>query len=671
MTKLKNGKNHIPFRLNVLFFAVFLLFSTLVLRLGYIQIVQGDDFERDLEQSTSEVSRVDAPRGLMYDRNGELLVDNELTLSLTYTNKRDVTEEERIKIAKELSELINVEEKELKRLPERNKKDYWLATHPDEAQKLITQEDKEKVEEEEELYELQLARITDEKLRALEGERETIFIWGEMISGYYDAPQRIKKGLTRDEAHSIGERLDKMPGVDILRDANRKYLYEDAFPRFFGRTGPIPRENIAEYIAKGYNRSDEVGTSFLEEYYEKTLRGKKAVVKAKTTEEESTTETNGSRGNDLILSIDMALQQEVENIIDQEVGRSSGSFINSPQAYVVMMEPDTGEILAISGYTDHLGTVANSYEMGSTVKVATVALGLQTGVVGPGTVIYDQPIKLPYTPEISSVGTLGPVNYLSALERSSNVYMAQIAMKLAGYQYGVSQSWNTAQYHKAYETFRYYYSQFGLGVETGIDLPSETTGINGGKANPGNLLYLSFGQFDTYTPMQLAQFVATIANDGYRMKPRLVKGIREPNTNKNELGPVKKQFEPTVLNKVEINDAYIKMVQQGMWRVTNGSRGTARSYFTNTPYTVAGKTGTAQFRTRQESTNRLVDGNNQAFVGYAPFDNPEVSIAVVVPGVYKSGRSGISHTIARRSLDAYFDLQKKRPDLEPNEETEE
>ncbi|SDH49351.1 cell elongation-specific peptidoglycan D,D-transpeptidase [Alteribacillus persepolensis] len=670
MKKKKNGtteKNGIPFRLNVLFFAVFILFSALILRLGFIQIVQGDEFEREQEQTSSEAVRIDAPRGLMYDRNGELVVDNELVLTLTYTNEQSVSDEERIRIATELSEIIEVDDDDIENIPERDLKDYWLVTHPDEALSLITQEDRDSVEEDEELYQIQLDRISDEQLQELDPQREIIAIWREMTSGYYDSPQRIKKGLAQEEAHRISERLDDLPGVDILRDANRNYLYEDAFPRFFGRIGSIPRESVDQYLAKGYDRSDEVGTSFLEQYYEEALRGQKGEVSNDSREESS-----GSRGHDLVLSVDMALQQEVETIIDNEVDSAAGSFINDKSAYVVMMEPDTGELLAVAGYSDQIGTIASSFEMGSTVKPATVLLGLETGVISEHTVVYDRTINLPSTPPISSVSALGPVNYLSALERSSNVYMAHIAMEMAGYQYGVSQTWNVAQYNKAYDTFRYYYEQFGLGVETGIDLPYETTGINGGNQSPGNLLYLSFGQFDTYTPMQLAQYTAAIANDGYRMKPQLVKQIREPNADKSELGAVRQQFEPTVLNKVDIDERYIHMAQQGMWRVVNGSRGTARSYFNNTDYVAAGKTGTAEITVRREGTDNYVDGNNQAFIGYAPYDDPEVAIAVIVPNVYVSGTSGIANRIARSSLDAYFDLKEERPDIEPaGEETSE
>lgn len=664
MTKKKNkGLHQIPFRLNILFFAVFVLFSILIIRLGFIQIVQGDDFERDLEETSASEFRIDAPRGLMYDRNGELLVDNELTLSLTYTNRPDVSEEERIRIAKELSKLIEVDEEVIEKIPDRDKKDYWLATHPEEARALITEEDKRRVEEEEELYELQLERVGEEEIQSLEDELEVVAIWREMISGYYHSPERIKKGITEREAHQISERLDQLPGVDIMRDANRNYIYKDIFPSFFGQTGAIPREHLDEYLAKGYDRSDEVGTSFLEAQYEETLRGKKGEVyssEAANSAEEST----GRRGNDLVLSIDIALQKEVTEIIRQEIGRIAGGFINKPEAYVVMMDPNTGEILAISGYDDHLGAVSSSFEMGSTVKGATVLIGLQEGAITPNTVIHDRPLDLPYTPRISSVTTMGPVNYLTALERSSNIFMARIAMEIAGYRLGVTQSWNSTNYNEAYDTFRYYYSQFGLGTYTGIDLPFETVGIKGENTYPGNLLYLSFGQFDTYTPVQLAQYVATIANGGYRIKPRLVKEIREPNSDKTELGPIRQQFEPEVLNRVEIAPEYIQMVQQGFWRVINGPRGTARSYFANAPYTAAGKTGTAEVTERVNGVGPSIEGNNQAFIAYAPYEDPEVAIAVIVPGVYKSTRGGIANTIARRSLDAYFELQNSRPAME-------
>ncbi|SFL67237.1 peptidoglycan D,D-transpeptidase FtsI family protein [Salibacterium qingdaonense] len=669
MGKTKSGNRHVPFRLNLLFFAVFLLFSLLIFRLGYIQIVQGDQFESNLEESSAEQqARIDAPRGLMYDRNGNIVVDNELALSLTYTNKQSVSTDERLEIADALVDLISIETDDNEtlndKIDKRTKQDYWIATHPEEAKNLVTAKEQAQAEEDEDenaLYNLQLSRISEEQLSSLNSELKKVYIWGQMVSGYYDTPYRIKKDLSRNEAHQISERLDALPGVNILRDAQRQYLYDDAFPDYFGNIGSIPREQLDQYLAEGYARTDEVGTSFLEQQYENDLRGKKGTVTNGNT-------SNGRRGNDLVLSIDMALQQQVNTIVQEELNSMSTGFINNPNAYIVMMEPETGEILTTSGYQDQLGITSKSYEMGSTVKPATVMTGLETGAVTPQTTIVDRPLDLAGAEPISSVYNMGPVNYYDAIVQSSNIYMSYVAMNMAGYSPGTGQSWSSSNYKQAYATLRYYYSQFGLGAETGIDLPSESTGITGPTNTPGRLLYLSFGQFDTYTPLQLGQYVSTIANDGYRMQPRLVKGIRQPNPDKQELGAVKKQFEPNIMNKLDINNSYIDRVQEAMRGVVSQSRGSAHSEFNGADYAAAGKTGTAEVTIRQQSTGNSVDGINQAFISYAPYDNPEVTAAVVVPGLYES--SNVAKVIGRRALDAYFNL-KENPQAPESEETQE
>ncbi|WP_244504216.1 penicillin-binding transpeptidase domain-containing protein [Salibacterium halotolerans] len=647
------------------------MFSLLIFRLGYIQIVQGDQFESELEASSSEQqARIDAPRGLMYDRNGNIVVDNELALSLTYTNKQSVSTEERLEIAEALVDLISIETKENETLDDkidkRTKQDYWIATHPEKAKNLVTDEERAQAEEndenENEIYNLQLSRISEKQLSSLDSELKKVYIWGQMVSGYYDTPYRIKKDLSRNEAHQISERLDSLPGVNILRDAERQYLYEDAFPDYFGNIGSIPREQLDKYLAKGYARTDEVGTSFLEKQYETDLRGKKGTVTNGNT-------TNGRRGNDLVLSIDMALQQQVDTIVQEEVNSMSGSFINNPNAYIVMMKPDTGEILAAVGHQNQLGITSNSYAMGSTVKPATVMTGLETEAVTPQTTIIDRPLELPSTEPISSVYNMGPVNYYDAIVQSSNIYMSYVAMNMAGYNPGTGQSWSNTTYKKAFDTFRYYYSQFGLGAKTGIDLPTESTGITGPVNYPGRLLYLSFGQFDTYTPMQLAQYVSTVANDGYRMKPRLVKEIRQPNPDKQQLGAVKKQYEPHIMNKLDINNNYIDMVQEAMRGVVNQSRGSAYSEFNGAEYAAAGKTGTAEVSVQQDGSGDSIDGINQAFISYAPYDNPEVTAAVVVPGLYES--SNVAKVIGRRALDAYFNLKENPQAPVPEENQEE
>ncbi|MDZ5782979.1 peptidoglycan D,D-transpeptidase FtsI family protein [Marinococcus luteus] len=677
MASRKNKKPSIPFRLNVLFFAVFILFSILILRLGYVQIVEGDTYEEDVNETAStSASRVDAPRGIMYDRNGTELVDNNLILTLTYTNQRSYEDEERLQTAEELAELIEFDEEETDResMPERNLQDYWLLTRENEAEELVSDKEEERLmENDKDPYEVQLDRITEEQLNDISDEElEVVAIWSEMISGYYDSPQRVKRDLTEEEATAISSRLDELEGVDVTRDFQRDYQYTQAFQSLYGKVGSIPEETVSEFLAKGYQRSDEVGQSFLEQYYEDTLRGKKGTVSGEDNDAEET--SSGSRGNDLVLSIDMDLQREVQSIVDDQIAQSEGSFPNDEQAYVTAIDPNTGEILAMNGYDDQLGNVTNTFEMGSTVKPATGMIGLQEEVITEDTEINDRPIQLPNSPPISSSHEIGTIDVVGAIQESSNVFMSEIAMRLMDYELGSNNGFNDEKVDEAYTTMRDYYHQFGLGSETGVDLPSESTGLDAGRANAGSLLYFSFGQLDTYTPLQLAQYSATIASDGKRMEPHLVKEIREPNRNTDEMGAVLHQFEPEMMNRVNIDKEYFDIAQEGMYDVVNTELGTADSYFNDVNMEIAGKTGTAQREIRRESDNELVEVNNQTFIAYGPYENPEIAIAVVVPNAYSSdegGRSGIANSIAADTMQAYVNLKEERPGAGSSEDEDE
>ncbi|MCL6617545.1 MAG: penicillin-binding protein, partial [Anoxybacillus ayderensis] len=181
-----------------------------------------------------------------------------------------------------------------------------------------------------------------------------------------------------------------------------------------------------------------------------------------------------------------------------------------------------------------------------------------------------------------------------------------------------------------------------------------------------------------YTPIQMAQYVSTIANGGYRIQPHVVKEIREPISEKNKMGNVIYSFEPKVLNRVDMKTEYIERVREGFYRVMHGSNGTARAFFANAPYDPAGKTGTAQaFYDGPIKSRRMTSTYNLTLVGFAPYNNPEVAFAVVVTWVYQNPRNHypINNYIGRKILDAYFELKTKRqfgeqPSTEPlnNEE---
>jgi cell division protein FtsI/penicillin-binding protein 2 len=208
------------------------------------------------------------------------------------------------------------------------------------------------------------------------------------------------------------------------------------------------------------------------------------------------------------------------------------------------------------------------------------------------------------------------------------------------------------------------FAQFGLGVRTGIDLPNEMSGFKGSEVSPGKLLDLAIGQYDTYTPMQLAQYVSSIANGGNRMKPHMVKEIRDPVDNNEQLGPVAEDVSPTVLNRLDMKEEWIERVQSGFDKVAMEQGGTAYKYFGNKPYTVAAKTGTAE--AFYDGPNRLdysepQETMNITLVGYAPAKNPEVAFAVVVPWAYQ-GHTGhsMSKEIGEEIMDTYFELKKER-----------
>ncbi|MEH7256726.1 penicillin-binding transpeptidase domain-containing protein, partial [Bacillus toyonensis] len=173
------------------------------------------------------------------------------------------------------------------------------------------------------------------------------------------------------------------------------------------------------------------------------------------------------------------------------------------------------------------------------------------------------------------------------------------------------------------------------------------------------------GQYDTYTPLQLVQYISTIANGGYRMKPQIVQEIREQTAQKDEIGKVMHAIEPVVLNRIDMKEEYINQVKEGFRRVFQEGDGTGVRAFQKAPYKPAGKTGTAQTVYGGESDiGRNEKGDrrecyNLTLAGYAPYDDPEVAFSVVVPWVIND-KSGINSDIGKEVLDAYFDLKNKR-----------
>lgn len=181
------------------------------------------------------------------------------------------------------------------------------------------------------------------------------------------------------------------------------------------------------------------------------------------------------------------------------------------------------------------------------------------------------------------------------------------------------------------------------------------------------MLDLAIGQYDTYTPLQLAQYVSTIANGGNRLKPQILREIREQTTKTEDIGKIVKSMEPVVLNHVDMKKEYIDRVKEGFRRVFQEGDGTGVSTFKNLPYKPAGKTGTAQtvYGGDDNSVGKDQEGNrvrcyNLTLTGYAPYDKPEVAFSVVVPWIINDKGNKVNSIIGKEVLDAYFNLKNNQ-----------
>ncbi len=661
-----------------------------------MQIVNGEDARRNLERTEEVTVNKPVPRGKIYDNTGKTIVDNAPVDTITYTRQQNTKTSEMLEVAENLAKLID---KNDSKVTARDKKDFWMLINPEAAEKKITKEDKELFNEEKidnkEVYKRQLDRITEKEYNSLTKEQlKVLAIYREMASAKALSPQIIKtktvksingtpkviEQVTESEVAIISEHLESLPGIDVTTDWNREYLFGDTLKSVMGKVSKegLPLERIDYFLTRDYSRNDRVGESYIESAYEDVLHGQKEKIKNITDKAgnviESLPISEGQRGKDLRLTINMDLQRAVENIIESELrakrGRGDTYFLD--RAFVVLMDPNTGAILTMAGkkfedgeLQDYaLGTFTSSYTMGSVVKGATVLTGYQTGAIHPGKHWEDTPVKIAQTIK-KSWTTMGWIDDLTALKRSSNVYMFRTAMEIGApgrYSYGNSLRID----EEAFETMRYYYNQFGLGTRTGIDLPNEAVGFKGTDKRPGFLLDLSIGQYDMYTPMQLAQYVSTIANGGKRLKPHIVQEIREPSKDPTVLGPVIKDISPVVLNTLDMKSSWIDRVQTGFRQVMQESGGTAVGYFgpaKGVTYNPAGKTGTAEAfydgPRRKEYEGEPPATMNLSLVAYAPANNPEVAMAVVVPWAYQ-GKTGhnMNLDIGKKVMDTYFSMKK-------------
>ena len=438
----------------------------------------------------------------------------------------------------------------------------------------------------------------------------------------------LKDNLTENEVSLVLN--SDVKGLFIKESFERFYPYKDTLKNVLGSVGFIQKENKNYYLKKGYKLYEKVGISGLEREYEEYLKGTNAKYKVNN-DNSLTLISHGKKGSDLYLSIDINLVNEINTIIKEELVKAkkhlNTQYLND--AFVIVGNPKTSEVYSLNGqrylndntFTDiSLNNINSAFTMGSVVKGATISVGYKYNLIEKGKKILDGCVKLKNKTEKCSFKELGYLDDVSALKMSSNYYQFLIAISLLGKKYTPNMDLNASE--KEFNIYRDMLSSYGLGIITGIDLPNEKPGLKGNIISDDLLLNLAIGQYDTYTPIELFNYINTLAMKGKRISPSLVNEIKN-----NDFIIYKNKHE--VVDNVQISNDDFNQIHKGFYEVMNNGTGLG---FMNKNLLPAGKTGTSE---------SFIDTNNDGKIdtktltltmaGFFPYDDPKISLIVVCP----------------------------------------
>lgn len=617
-------------RLNLFFFAAFVIFSILIFRLAFVQFVEGPELTyMETSRNTKDIPLAPV-RGPIYDATGEVaLAYSEPVQSLYVLLYEDYRNDERRQEAEELA--------------------HDLAA----VFKQFNPGDKEQPN-------------AEEIIKRLDLDYQKTF-------GY--VPRLVKSDLSTKEIAFFMEKKAEYPGVMVLEENIRKYDPDGVAVQVVGYTREFKRapDSLAKYkaIREGastqrdpglvYHEEEKVGFDGLELQYQEELRGRSGYqsidIDARNLPDGTMLQTPPEKGYSLVSTINKEIQMAAQEAITDELRRLPKAITG----YAVAMEVDTGNVVAMASMPDYdpndwdydkikyvfrNGTTesfppndakpsrAESVVLlGSVIKPLSVLIGLKEGLFTAGQTYHDQGYAIlgkdGRQVKNSHSAYNGSITARRAIEKSSNAFMIDMVGKRLLSKYGSD---------KGIDIWDKHMKEFGLGVSTGVDLPNEFLGrleyTNDDESALTRLAFASFGQQAKYTTMQLAQYTTMLANKGKRMEPHLVKEIRDAD------GNVVKEIKPKVLNEVDFADAYWNEVHKGMV--------TKVSSFDGFPYDYARKTGTSEQGT---GPNKKENG---VFIAFAPRDNPKLAVAVVVP---EGGFGSVSASpIARKIFDAYDEV---------------
>lgn len=602
-----------------------------------------EDLYNNLEFNIVELGY--APRGRIMDANGKILVDNKGVKVLVYNKLCGNTISDELEISNILGDFIDLDTDSVKEIDIR---EYYYLSNKDLINNRVDLDIKDKYLNRkitsDEYLEYKYSLVSNEEINSV--NIVAVLIYKLMNSGYYYEDKILLSNISEDLLIKINEL--NLNGIRCDMTYERVYNYDTVLNQLFGEIGFIQEEKKEYYLNNGYELNDIVGVSFLEEYYEEYLRGSKA--KYKISDNKLVKISDSVKGNDIVLGIDIDIQIGIENVLKEQILNakkfSSSKYYNG--SYIVLSDSDTGLIKALVGInyqggefkSDVIGVLKNSYTVGSVVKGASSYVAYEEGVLDEGTRITDSCVKLKNQLEKCSHKSLGSLNDINALAYSSNYFQFINVINVTGDKYTRNMVFNPGE--RYFDIYREYFSLFGLGTGTGIDISGEVTGIKGSKVSGDLLLNYVIGQYDTYTPLQLNQYVSTIANNGYRYKLRIGDILIDNNGNSSVLNTSE------VLNRV--NDTYLDRIRMGF----NASvkYGTGVNYFN---YKLGGgKTGTSETYINNKKTT------TKSFVGYYNINDTNYAISIISPNIgYENSVSDyvypINSRLSRQIADILFE----------------
>ena len=684
----KKKKVNINLRFNILTVLIYIVGIVLIARLFSLQIVHGAEYREQSNTRLTRESILEASRGAILDRTGTELVTSNMTFSLEMYKSKVDTDTLNTAILNMIQVLEKYQCSYSDSFP--ISIDPFTFTISDEALKNWKKSNnlEENISAEKAFYQFKdKYKIQNANIQEV---RKIIAIRYLISQKGYSSTRSvtISKNIPREAVAEFSEGSDRFAGINVVVEPVRQYTSGNLASHILGYAGTISSEEY-ESRKNYYNQNDMIGKTGIEYVFEEYLKGKNGTKQIDMAVDGTTTaEYIGQEaiaGSDIVLTIDANLQKTAENALASNIQKiATGGFGKAYDARAgacVVMNVNSGEVLAMASYPDYnpadfIGGISqeawnnytnneakplvnkaiqNSYSPGSTFKMVTAIAGLESGVINLKTKINDtgiytkyrdyQPKCWHYTDYHTGHGW---VDVSGAIEKSCNYFFYE-----TGDRMGID---------KLVEIARY----FGLGSKTKIELQGETAGVLASREakakmhpddqnwNPGNTLNAVIGQGDNeFTPLQMAKYISMLANGGRRMDVSLVKTIRNADGSEvsrediNQFINKKLGLENDNVGDIPINQDYLNAVLGGMKSVTSDSGGTAYVRFKDFNISVGGKTGSA------EAPNNKV---HAWFVGFAPFENPEIAIVVMVEN---GGHGNYTAEVVRDIMTEYFGMNTK------------